>query len=236
VVTNFDFKGQRTEFRYDRYGRVTKKFYFVTSEPHPSNSVSYAQSTRAGAGFATRPTILYRTTFFRFGGNDTRCGTSVACGSGKKNPGDKQCHLAVNSPSTKPRLSLRLDSPHFSRKAIEGDFSVSESPSLSEIASQLGCDQTTLVRRFPELAKKVKERHRQYCAVRKVTRAQHLESIVRKVTIDIHNSGNYPSQYKVRQALPCSIDMRDPPANKAWKQTLVELGLDVDRERLATEA
>ncbi|HWD93696.1 MAG TPA: TniQ family protein [Verrucomicrobiae bacterium] len=119
-------------------------------------------------------------------------------------------------------------------KAIEGD--VSKSPSLGEIASQLGCDQTTLVRRFPELAKKVKERHRQYCADRKENRAKQLESIVRKVTIDIHNSGNYPSQYKVRQALPCSIDMRDPPANKAWKQTLVELGLDFDRESMATEA
>jgi RHS repeat-associated protein len=42
VVTNFDFKGQRTEFRYDQYGRVTNKFYFVTSLTHPSNSVSYA--------------------------------------------------------------------------------------------------------------------------------------------------------------------------------------------------
>jgi hypothetical protein len=31
-------------------------------------------------------------------------------------------------------------------------------------------------------------------------------------------------------------DMRDPPVNKAWKQTLVELGLDTERDGLTTEA
>jgi hypothetical protein len=113
---------------------------------------------------------------------------------------------------------------------------ISEHPTLSQIASQLGCDQTTLVRRFPDLAKQVKELYKQSCAARKKTREKQLESIVRKATMDIHNSGDYPSQYKVRQALPRSIDMRDPPANKAWKQTLVELGLGRDQERLTAEA
>lgn len=42
VATNYDFKGQRTEFYYDRFGRVTNKFYFLPSSLHPSNSVSYA--------------------------------------------------------------------------------------------------------------------------------------------------------------------------------------------------
>jgi hypothetical protein len=117
--------------------------------------------------------------------------------------------------------------------AVKGDMS--EHPTLSQIASQLGCDQTTLVRRFPDLAKQVKELYKQSCAARKETREKQLESIVRKATVDIHNSGDYPSQYKVRQALPPSVDMRDPPANKAWKQTLVELGLVMDQERLMTE-
>jgi AraC-like DNA-binding protein len=111
-----------------------------------------------------------------------------------------------------------------------------EHPTLSQIASRLGCDQTTLVRRFPDLAKQVKELYKQSCAARKETREKQLELIVRKATMDIHNSGDYPSQYKVRQALPRSIDMRDPPANKAWKQTLVELGFGRDQERLTTEA
>jgi hypothetical protein len=74
------------------------------------------------------------------------------------------------------------------------------------------------------------------CADRKEARAKQLESIVRKTTIAIHNAGNYPSQCKVRLALPSSIDMRDPPANKAWKQTLVELGLSMDHEHPTTES
>lgn len=117
---------------------------------------------------------------------------------------------------------------------VKGD--ISPRPSLSQVASQLGCDQTTLDRRFPDLAKQVKELYRQSCADRKEARAKQLESIVRKTTIAIHNAGNYPSQCKVRLALPSSIDMRDPPANKAWKQTLVELGLSMDHEHPTTES
>lgn len=107
-------------------------------------------------------------------------------------------------------------------------------PSLSQMAARLGCDQTTLDRRFPELAKKVKQLYRQSCEVRKAARAKQLESIVRKTTIDIHKAGDYPSQCRVRQALPSFIDMRDPPANKAWKQTLVELGFGTNNESPAT--
>jgi TniQ protein len=118
--------------------------------------------------------------------------------------------------------------------AVKGN--VSPQPSLSQVASRFGCDQTTLDRRFPDLAKQVKELYRQSCVARKEARSKQLESIVRKTTIDIHNAGNYPSQYKVRQALPSSIDMRDPPANKAWKQTLVELGLCMDEEHPTTGA
>jgi RHS repeat-associated protein len=42
VATNYDFKGQRTEFRYDQFGRMTKRFYFVPGQTHPSNAVFYA--------------------------------------------------------------------------------------------------------------------------------------------------------------------------------------------------
>lgn len=98
--------------------------------------------------------------------------------------------------------------------------------SLSQLARRLGCDQTTLDNRFPELARRVKDLYRDFCSVRKAARAKELEQIVRQTTIDIHKAGDYPSQYRVRQALPSFIDMRDPPANEAWKRTLIELQLD----------
>ena len=114
------------------------------------------------------------------------------------------------------------------KKALE-DASKEGMPqrtSLSQLARLLGCDQTTLDNRFPELARRVKDLYKEFCAVRKAARAKELEQIVRQTTIDIHKAGDYPSQYRVRQALPSFIDMRDPPANEAWKRTLSELRLD----------
>jgi RHS repeat-associated protein len=63
---HYDFKGQKMEFRYDQYGRVTNKFYFEASDQtHPSNSVQYIYNqlgqltnitermgTNAGNGYA----------------------------------------------------------------------------------------------------------------------------------------------------------------------------------------
>jgi hypothetical protein len=103
--------------------------------------------------------------------------------------------------------------------------------SLSQLARRLGCDQTTLDNRFPELARRVKDLYKEFCAVRKAARAKELERIVRQTTIDIYKAGDYPSQYRVRQALPSFIDMRDPPANDAWKRTLIELQLDKECEK-----
>ena len=113
------------------------------------------------------------------------------------------------------------------RNALEDAAKDGLSPrlSLSQLARQLGCDQTTLDNRFPELARRVKDLYKEFCAVCKMARSMELEKIVRQTTIDIHKAGDYPSQYRVRQALPSFIDMRDPPANEAWKRTLIELKL-----------
>src|SRR5437667_11114772 len=85
-------------------------------------------------------------------------------------------------------------------------------PSLSQLAAKLGCRQTTLARRFPDLVKRVKERYQVYFAARKESRANLFRSAVRKAVLDIHNAGEYPSQWKVRQALPSFADMREPAA------------------------
>lgn len=97
-------------------------------------------------------------------------------------------------------------------------------PSLSKLATRLGCKQTTLNRRFPELANKIKDRHQEFCAIRKEVRAKLFRSLVHMTVIDIHKAGIYPSQYRVRQALPSFCDMREPVAYEEWKRTLAELG------------
>lgn len=62
----YDFKGQAMECRYDQYGRMTNKYYFIAGETlHPSNSVAYCYNqlgqltnitelsgTQAGNGYA----------------------------------------------------------------------------------------------------------------------------------------------------------------------------------------
>lgn len=98
-------------------------------------------------------------------------------------------------------------------------------PSLNQLAKRLGCRITTLGRRFPELAKKVKDQHQKFCAIRKEVRSSLFRNLVRTAVIGIHKSGDYPSQCRVRQALPKFVDMREPAAYEAWKQTLTELQL-----------
>jgi hypothetical protein len=92
-----------------------------------------------------------------------------------------------------------------------------------KLATELGCNQSTLQRRFPELAKKIKERYQEHFVIGKEARAKLFRSIVRTSVIDLHNAGIYPSQCRVRMALPKNIDMREPVAQDEWKKTLVEI-------------
>jgi hypothetical protein len=96
-------------------------------------------------------------------------------------------------------------------------------PSLSKLAIQLGCNQSTLQRRFPELAQKIKERYQEYGAIRKEVREKMFRSMVSMTVIDIHKAGIYPSQWRVRESLPRWVDMREPAAQDEWKQTLAKL-------------
>jgi hypothetical protein len=111
------------------------------------------------------------------------------------------------------------------RRVLESaaNNSVFPNPSLNQLAIQLGCNQSTLQRRFPELAKKIKEHYQEYDAIRKDVRAKLFRSIVSKTVIDIHQAGIYPSQSRVRQSLPKWVDMREPAAQDEWKQTLAKL-------------
>lgn len=96
--------------------------------------------------------------------------------------------------------------------------------SLHQLATQLGCNQSTLQRRFPELAEKVKQKYQKFRAIQKEVRAQLFRSSVRVAVMQIYKMGLYPSQSRVREVLPRSIDMREPVALDEWKRTLTELG------------
>jgi hypothetical protein len=62
------------------------------------------------------------------------------------------------------------------------------------------------------------------CAIRKKVRAMIFKSQVRSVVREIHESGFYPSQARVRELLPPFVDMREQVAYEEWKQAVAELG------------
>lgn len=101
--------------------------------------------------------------------------------------------------------------------------------SLSSFAAQLGCTQTTLNRRFPGLARKVKDLYREFCKIHKEVRSKMIRGMVRMSTIDLDKAGQYPSLHRVGVGLPSFIDMRDRLAYEAWKRTMTELGLPYER-------
>jgi len=115
----------------------------------------------------------------------------------------------------------------YMRKKLEEAVTRGVFPALSlkAISAQVGCQQSTLVRRFPDLAKRVKDSHRQFCTNRKTVRAQQICSQIKLTVIDIHEMGIYPSMRTVRKRLPPFINMREPLAYAAWKRALEELGL-----------
>lgn len=101
-------------------------------------------------------------------------------------------------------------------------------PSLNQLAIQLKCNQTTLQRRFPELAEKIKAFHRQYGEIRIEVRGKLSQSIVNSAAMSIYNVGLYPSQARVRDSLPSWLDIRGPVVYQQWKKTLAELKNSVD--------
>ena len=106
-------------------------------------------------------------------------------------------------------------------EAANGD--VLPNLSLSKLAIQLGCNQSTLQRRFPDLAEKVKRQYQKYCEIRIEARSKFFRYMVNSTIMGIHNAGLYPSQARVRESLPKFIDMREPVAYDEWKQTLAKL-------------
>jgi DNA-binding transcriptional regulator YhcF (GntR family) len=110
-------------------------------------------------------------------------------------------------------------------EAAKGD--VSPYPSLSKLAIQLGCNQSTLQRRFPELTEEIKQRFQKHAAIRKEVRAKLFRSIVNSTIMEIHKAGIYPSQSRVRESLPKFVDMREPVAHEEWKHALTTLNYTI---------
>lgn len=105
-------------------------------------------------------------------------------------------------------------------------------PSMKEVAQRLGYDNTTLLRRhLPELCSAISVlcsaisvQYRNYQKVKSAERLQRLRGEVRKIVLEIHDQGNYPSNRRVRGLLSCPRVLQEPEVRAVWYETLRELG------------
>jgi len=144
---------------------------------------------------------------------------------------DRTSHRRKSRFTTPPKTDLER-MRQLLESAAKGD--IFPTPSLSKLATELGCHQTTLQRRFPEFTAEIKQRYQSYHSIRIEVRSKLFRSIVNTAVTDLHNAGIYPSQCRVRASLPTCIDMREPCAQAEWKRALSNLNYPVEPESTDT--
>jgi TniQ len=97
-------------------------------------------------------------------------------------------------------------------------------PTMSHVAKKLGYDHSFLHKHLPELCRAISARFEKYRAERREEKKRQLVCEVRRVTLEIHARGLYPSQVRVRNALARPASIRVPEALAAWHATLRDLG------------
>jgi transcriptional regulator with XRE-family HTH domain len=113
------------------------------------------------------------------------------------------------------------------RQTLETILQNSEGTPLSmeEVAQRLGYNGTAMLRRhLPELCSAISAQYRDYQKVKSVERLQRLRGEVRKIVLEIHDQGHYPSNRRVRESLSCPRVLQEPEVRAAWYETLRELG------------
>jgi hypothetical protein len=98
------------------------------------------------------------------------------------------------------------------------------SPSLQEVANQLGISISTIRHHCPELCCKIVARHMEYIQSRKRRRAEEIASEIKQVTLQIYSEGAYPSHDRVAARLARVGRLRNAEAREVWHQVLRELG------------
>ena len=98
-------------------------------------------------------------------------------------------------------------------------------PSLASVGRKLQCNSGYLQQKFPELAAQVSGAYREYRSIRKSQGTFFAGLVTQSKTSEIAARGEYPSQRKVRRALPTGFSFRMPVVKRAWLKTLQEWGL-----------
>ena len=99
-------------------------------------------------------------------------------------------------------------------------------PSLRDVAKELGYDSTNMLTyHFPERSALIVQRHAEYRDQRKQQRLLKVREEVRQAVFSLHARGEYPFRYKLTPTFPNGL-MRLPEALEAWREAMLELGLE----------
>lgn len=131
-----------------------------------------------------------------------------------------------------PRFTHRLDQDVALEYLLATLKTSGDPPSLKQVALEVGSDATLLARYFPEECAQVIRRHAEYRNRRKEQRTQNLREGVRQAVFSLYARGEYPLRYKLSSFFPNGA-MRLSEATEAWREAMVELGLDPDNPHKA---
>lgn len=98
-------------------------------------------------------------------------------------------------------------------------------PSLSTVATRHGAARKEVVRRLPELAADLAERHRSWRSRLRHARLEWTEREIRQAVRELSERGLYPGRDRVVRHIRRRPDMRHPRLQAAWKAALTELRL-----------
>jgi hypothetical protein len=133
-----------------------------------------------------------------------------------------------------PRPQQRFDRDACA-KLLDAALNREEVPrSLHGVAKELGYDSTSqLTYHFPEKCALIAQRYLEYRNQRKQQRILKVREDVRQAVFSLYARGEYPLRYKLSDEFFPNGLMRLPEANKAWREAMLELGLDPDNQHKA---
>ena len=93
-------------------------------------------------------------------------------------------------------------------------------PSLKSVGDQVGVHLSFLARKFPVLAKKIKDRYQAHRLKKTADRRIRIETAVRETMTTILAKGGYPGVSRMRKTLPAGVNMMDDWAKHIWQEEI----------------
>lgn len=122
------------------------------------------------------------------------------------------------------RYCGRIDNERVRQRLQEVLLGEKDTPSVNELSRQLGYPRHILVRRFPELCKKIALRR---LAERKLRHTELVERIckeIRQAVLTLHQQGIYPTARQVAKLLSDPNLIRAKDGHEQWRAMLSSLG------------